>query len=57
MRDLEDETDEASYRQYDNRRNGKKPKHPKLLSVLIGALVVAGRRQHRDLLLKSAGPV
>jgi hypothetical protein len=46
----EDEVDEASYGQHDNRRNGKKPKHPKLLSILIGALIVAERREHRDLL-------
>ena len=53
----EDEAYEASYRLHDNRRNGKTPKHPKLVSILIGALVVAERREHRDLLLKSAGPV
>jgi hypothetical protein len=52
-----DEAYEASYGQHDNRRNGKKPKHPKLLSILIGALIVAERREHRDLLLKSTGPV
>jgi hypothetical protein len=53
----EDEADEASYGQHDNRRNGKKPKHPKLLSILIGALIVAERRERRDLLLKSTRPV
>jgi hypothetical protein len=53
----EDDTDEASYDQHENRRNSEKPKHSKLLSILIGALIVAERREHRDLLLKSTGPV
>jgi hypothetical protein len=51
----EDDADEASYCQHDNRRNGEKPKHPKLLSILIGALIVSERREHRDLLLKTTG--
>jgi len=53
----EDDADEASYGQHENRCNAEKAKHPKLPSILIGALIVAARREHRDLLLKSAGPV
>ena len=53
----EEDADEASYGQHENRCNGEKPKHPKLPSILIGALIVTERREHRDLLLKSGGPV
>jgi hypothetical protein len=53
----EDDADEASYGQHENRCNGEKPKHPKLPSILIGALIVTERREHRDLLLKSGGLV
>jgi hypothetical protein len=53
----EDDADEASYGQHENRCNSEKRKHPKLSSILIGALIVAERREHRDLLLKSTGPV
>jgi hypothetical protein len=51
----EDDADEASYGQHENRYKGEKPKHPKLL--LIGVLIVAAQREHRDLLVKSNGPV
>jgi hypothetical protein len=37
----EDDADEASYGQHENRCNAEKPKHPKLPSILIGALIVA----------------
>ena len=53
----EDDADEASYGQHENRCNGEQPKRPKRLSILIGVLIVAERREHRDLLLKSNGPV
>jgi hypothetical protein len=53
----EDDADEASYGQHENRCNGEKPKRPKPLSILIGALIIAERREHRDLLVKSIGPV
>jgi hypothetical protein len=50
----EDDADEGSYGQHENRCNGEKPEHPRLLT---GALIVAERREHCDLLLKSNGPV
>jgi hypothetical protein len=53
----EDDADEGSYGQHENRCNGEKPKHPRLLCILTGALIVAERREHCDLLLKSNGPV
>jgi hypothetical protein len=55
----EDDADEGSYGQHETRCNGEKRKHQRLLSILIGALIVAARREHRDLLLlpKSSGPV
>ena len=37
----EDDADEASYGQHENRCDAEKPKHPKLPSILIGALIVA----------------
>jgi hypothetical protein len=36
----EDDADKASYGQHENRCNAEKPKHPKLPSILIGALIV-----------------
>jgi hypothetical protein len=42
----EENADKASYGQEENRCNGEKPKHPKLLSILIDALIVAERREH-----------
>jgi hypothetical protein len=37
----EDDADEGCYSQYENRCEGKNPNYPKLLSIIIVALLVA----------------
>jgi hypothetical protein len=52
---LEDDADEGSYSQHEDRCEGKDPNHPKLFAILIGLLLVAKCRGHRNLLVKSTG--